>query len=177
MRIVTIISITADKCRRMRRASGGQTIDGPAPTHLPGPPHHAPVAQPVMQPERASLPELHRVGFEKVPAPEVRHRDLPRLWPASLQLGDTVIQDSPRRDHGRLPAGPRPDLGEPGPRPVVGLALGLRQLADRALDDHLALEAVPREHQAGRRVPGEFPALTRGAVAVEGEPGPVMSFQ
>ena len=65
MRIAAIISITADKCRRKRRASGGQTIDGPAPTHLPGSPHHAPVAQPVMQPERASLPEFHRVGFEE----------------------------------------------------------------------------------------------------------------
>src|SRR6266566_6377775 len=108
MRIVTIISITADKCRRMRRASGGQTIDGPAPTHLPGPPLHAPVAQPVMQPERTSLPELHRVGFEEIAAPEIGHRDRPGLRPALLELADAVIKDSPRRDHRRLPAGPRP---------------------------------------------------------------------
>src|ERR1700730_19258667 len=111
MRIVTIISITAGRYRwspRLRTCpkgaeraaeavfphggapSGGQPVDRPAPTHLPGPPLHAPVAQTVMQPERTSLPELHRVGFKEVPAPEIGHRDLPGLRPAPLQLGDAV---------------------------------------------------------------------------------------
>ena len=130
-----------------------------------------------MKAMRPPLPELHRVRRDHVPAPEIGHRDLPGLRPAPLQLGDAVIENSPRGDHRRLPAGPRPELGKPGPRPVVRLALSLRQLADLALHDHLALDAIPREHQAGRRVPGQLPALTRGAVAVEGESGLVMGFQ
>src|SRR5579859_4481527 len=120
---------------------GRKPFDGPAVAV-------AVVAQPVVQPVAARLPELHRVRDQYVPAPEVRHRDLRRLRPALLELGHPALQFGAGRDDLRLPAGPGAELRPAGPGPVVRLAVGLGQHAHRALGGHLAAQGVPGEDRA-----------------------------
>src|SRR6266487_2848504 len=69
-----------------------------------------PVAEPVVQPVRPALPELHSHRDYPVPAPEVRHGHRRPLRPLVCQSLVALVQLIPGLKHGRLPAGPRAEL-------------------------------------------------------------------
>src|ERR1700756_3837590 len=129
----------------MPKLLGGKPLDDPVVAV-------APVAQPVMQPVAARLPELDRFGDEQVPAPEVGHGNLGRRRPALLQFLDAPVKLRTGADDLRLPAGPGAELRSPGPGPEVRLAAGLRHHAHAALGGDLAAQGVPGEDGTGPRM-------------------------
>src|SRR5690348_8094776 len=88
------------------RGSGRQALDQPGVVVAPA------VAQPVVQPVRAPLPELDRRRAEAIAAPVRRSRDL-----ATLVLGDQLLhmslQDRAIGDDLALRRGPRAQAAAP----------------------------------------------------------------
>src|ERR1700733_7868619 len=110
----------------------------------------APVAQPVVQPVLARLPEFDLLGLQHVPAPEVGHwhgaAAIRPLRPATVQLSGPVLELGTVVEYGRLAASPGAQLGATRPGPEVRLAVLPGQHGHRAFRGHLALQRVPREN-------------------------------
>src|SRR5205823_2965058 len=141
-------------------SSWAEALDDPA---LPG----QPVPQPVVQPAGLALPELHTGRREAVPAPVRRCRYLTGEPP--LGRRPRLLQGGPVGDALGLGAGPGAELGTARPDREIVLGLRARGALDRAGDDHLPVQRVPREDQAGVRVGVQLPALARLVVGEEHE--------
>src|SRR6266542_528450 len=135
--------------------SGRQPLEDPGGTG-------AAVPQPVVQPVRPALPELHLLGNHQVTTPEWRIGHGAALRPACGETLVAVVELGARPQQRGLPARPRADLRSIRPRMEVTLVLRLAEFGDGSLDDHLAAHRMPREQQAGTRGGGQFAGLTRG---------------
>src|SRR5947208_12491832 len=123
----------------------------------------AAVVKPVMEPVRAVLPELVRLGDEAKAAPARRPR---KLAATGLELGGGRFEGSATLDNAALRRHARADLRAARARGEVGVGLGLRDALDRPFDPHLPPERVPVEEERRARVRGQLGAL---AALVAGE--------
>src|SRR5579872_168231 len=143
--------------------SGREPLHHPSFAVLPA------VAQAVMQPVPARLPEFDNHRGDQVAAPEVRHRHGGARRPPPFEFGGTLVELLTCFQHGGLPARPCAELRSPWPRMVVGLALLLGEHRDCPLHGHLALQRVPGEQDGRARAGSQILALAGRPVAVEGE--------
>src|SRR5579875_3771684 len=169
-------------------AGRGRPVSAPGPGRLPGPgsrgqPLHHPsavllaVPEPVVHAVRAAVPELEGPGDQQVPAPELRKRHRLALRPAGGHPRVPVLQLAPRADHSGLPARPRRQLRPARPGAEVLRALGLRQPRHLALHDHLPVDRVPGEEQAGTGNGVQIASLPRRPVGVEAKALPVVTLE
>ena len=123
-----------------------------------------------MQPTLPALPELHDLGQDPQPAPELRHWYLLPALEAPLDLVDPPLELLPPSEHLALLTRPGAQPAAAYTRVVVDLALLAAQALNRALDADLALELGPPEGQAGEGVGGDVGGLARRApVGVDDE--------
>src|ERR1700683_47111 len=120
---------------KTRGRSGREPLDGPAVIVTP-------VAEAVVQAVLARLPELDRLRYEQVAAPEVGHGNGGRRRPALLEFLDAPGEFIARADDPRLPACPGSDLRSVRPGPEVRLAVLARHRDHAALGRDLALQCV-----------------------------------
>src|SRR6478609_5657999 len=98
------------------------------------------VAQPVVQPALAALPELHRAGLDPEPAPERRQGYVVQLGELGEHAAVPLVERGPARDHPGLRRRPRPELRLARTTAEVLLALLLRDARRRPDDPDLALD-------------------------------------
>ena len=140
--------------------SGREALDHPTALRTAG------VPEPVVQPARAALPELHDVVHHPVPTPVWRARHV-GAGEAILHGGHLGVQLGAVGQRRALRRRPRPDLAGPRPRREVGVGLAGVDLLDRAAHAHLAVQLQPAEGQARVRLGGELAALGRAEVGEE----------
>src|SRR5207249_1773536 len=116
---------------------GGQALDRPAVAL-------AHVAEPVVEPVLAVLPELVAVGNEAEPSPLRRQRHL-RFPELRFEPAESRVELLPRGERLRLVRGERGDLTRPGTGVEVALVLLVASALDTTLDPHLASERFPVE--------------------------------
>ena len=119
----------------------------------------ATVAQPIVQPVVALLPELEALGSEPEAAPVARERQLAGRRRASLS--SATRPRAPRGSSTIWLCGEASALSWLPARAaahVVGRLLGAHAL-DRPLDPHLPAERIPVEEQRGARVGCELATL------------------
>src|SRR5512143_3176525 len=155
-------SRTPDATRR----SGGDALNRPRRRMRVA----AAIADAVVQPRRAPLPEFDLLGHETIAAPVRRPRDvLARARVLRLDGGEALLEHFPAGD--RLALRRRPRAEACGARPLgeVRARFGVVDVLDRALDAHLALELGPVEEQRRIRMRGELAPLAAAVVGVEHE--------
>ena len=127
------------------------------------------VAEAIVQPVVAVLPELERLGREAEAAPGVGERHV-TAGVVLGQLGHPPLENSRRSTTATLRRGERAQLASAGAAVRVGLGLLARRALHRALDPHLTPEQLPVEQQRRARVGGELAALAALVVREEHEP-------
>src|SRR5439155_22640034 len=120
---------------------GGEPLDEPAVAL-------AAIAQPVVEPVRAVLPELVALGRDSEAAPVRRPQDVAA---SRLERCHPRLEARTTLDHLALRRGARADLGAAGTRAEVRLRLGFLDALDGSLDPHLPPEGIPVEEERRAR--------------------------
>ncbi len=126
------------------------------------------IEQAVVQPRRAPLPELDRVGHEAVAAPVRRARRV-----VAVAFADGLFPRFERRaavDHGALVGRPCADARAERARREIAVAFFRTGFLDPAFDAHLAFELDPVEQQRGLRMHGEIVPLAAFVIGEKDEP-------
>src|SRR3954469_8090645 len=101
-----------------RGPSRGESFEEPAPVRP------AAIEEAVVEPARAALPELDRLGDDEIAAPVRRARDL-AAGVAGLDLTTPFLQGWPVGEDLALGGGPGPDLRPGRAGAEIGVRLGL----------------------------------------------------
>src|SRR6266511_2689823 len=117
----------------IRPGSGREALDDPD-TIIP-----AAIAQAVVQPAGAALPELDRLGDHAVAAPVRRPGHLP-VGVGGRELVQAALQRRTAVDRLALARGPGAQAAAERPALEVGVGLGRRDLLDAPFDADLALQ-------------------------------------
>src|SRR5579859_4998029 len=100
------------------------------------------IAQAVMQPVRALLPEFDLIGINTIPSPVYGTRRAVTGIPGR-EFGKTGLEDGPRRDHRALARGQRRDAAPGWTRGEIRVRFGGRKLRYSSRDAHLAVHLAP----------------------------------
>src|SRR5262245_27200220 len=149
--------------RNRSTGSGSEALNRPAS----GASGAARVAQPVVQPVGAALPEFDRQRHDAVAAPVRRARRV-----VGIALAYALHGGLERTAGGHRLALRRRPGGEAGAERAAGVIRvrgGGGHLVDGAVDAHLALEVGPLEYEAGGRARRELAALAAAVVGEEDE--------
>src|SRR2546426_2630526 len=126
------------------------------------------IAEPVVQPVRATLPELNRGRRDAVSAPTRRARD--RLATVALtHLAHAPLKKLARSDSATLPRSDRGETAAARSAHEVVVRFLRRDAAHGALDADLSVELGPDEDERGTSVRRQLPALTAVVVGEEQE--------
>src|SRR5436305_8143814 len=119
----------------------------------------------------AALPELHAVRNDAQAAPALGALDRGAVLGMALrERFEGGLELRARGDDLRLRAGRRAEPRVVRARDPVGVGLVLGDALDGALDEDLALEVDPREHDRRARVLRDLAALARIEVREEHQP-------
>src|SRR5947208_13955971 len=126
------------------------------------------VQEAVVEPERATLPELDRVWGQAVSTPMRGPRD-GSVPEAGQHLLDPSLALAAVAQHRALRRCPRPDLRLARPGGEVGVRLVVFDPSNAAADGDLPVELLPEEHDRRSRVLVQLSTLTAPVVRVEDE--------
>src|SRR6202165_6111879 len=138
-----------------------QTLQPPTAVSSPD------VAQPVVQPVFAALPELDPARPQRVAAPVGRQWNLIGIF--RRELSHRALEHLARRQPATLPRGQRRDLRAPGPAPEVLERGGPAQAPHRPGPAHLVASLKPVEDDRCAIVAGQVTAFSAAVVRVEKE--------
>src|SRR5580658_452348 len=127
------------------------------------------IEQTVMQPVFPPLPELDRLGPQRVASPVGWARNNFRTLELALELAQPVLELLPAGNRRALLGCPSAQPAAFRPRRKVGVRLAARDPSHTAFHAHLPLEFGPIEDQRRMRVFREFSAFSAPIVRVEDE--------
>ena len=161
-----------DQCGERARVGARLTAHGASRsmTHAPACSLVATIANPIVQPRGATLPELDGVGSEAISAPMRRTRHGAAVVAiARLHLGEAGLQRRAPPDGLALRRRPRSELRRARTaREIVGRFGGVERRRE-ALDPHLPLELGPEEEQRRGGICRKLAALAALVVREEHE--------
>src|SRR5216683_2233386 len=174
----TATAIEATVASRIRRwgaiAIVGSGIEGPCRPGLAR--RGAAVLQPVVQAERAVLPELDQERFQAKTRPMWRAGHLADDMFGS-ELGDALLQCKAALQRARLIRGPSADLAAALARCEIGVGLLRRGRRYRPFQAHLATQRLPVKQQRRLGLRPQVQALATFSVGVEDEAFGVVALQ
>src|SRR5690606_20152474 len=132
--------------------SGGQPRDRPAPRAV------GRVLEAVVEPTRATLPELEPVRDDAEAAPERGARRV-GAGEAGLHLGEPGVEGGAVGERAALGGGPGAEAAARRAAGEVGVGLGVGHALDAAFDAHLPLDLGPPEDEGGAGVGLQLPGL------------------